>query len=485
MLKQREDFLRQLSKLLDASVIVFSFIITFIFRQQVSIFYKANLIPGSRIIQDISNLSIGDYFSFIIIGTLIWCATLHFNGMYRTLRTSSLVEISWIIIKSAMVASVSLSVVVFLLKLQFVSRLLFLIFILNTTCMIVLEKTLIYKIIRHFRRLGYNYRQMLIVGIGKRVSAFIEKANTHPEWGFKIKGIIDDEGKHTGVKIGGVQVIGSLNDLPKLTKLLSIDEVIFILPRSRLNIINDAILSCEIIGVKTTIALDLFDFKIAKSRQTELDGMPFITFETAPSREWELFIKKVLDLTVSSFGIIILSPILLLTALLIKLTSKGPVFFLQKRVGLNGKKFVMYKFRTMEKDAYKKQRALSKLNMMQGPAFKVKDDPRTTLLGKFLRKFSIDELPQLFNVFLGEMSIVGPRPPTQKEVLKYESWQRRRLSMRPGITCFWQISGRNNVISFDEWMKLDLNYIDNWSLRLDFIIFFKTIPIVLFGRGAY
>ena len=197
-----------------------------------------------------------------------------------------------------------------------------------------------------------------------------------------------------------------------------------------------------------------------------------------------MFLKRVIDVVGSGLGIILLSPLLLFIAVLIRLTSPGPVLYIQKRSGLNGRKFVLYKFRSMYKGAHERLAELAHKNEVSGPIFKIKNDPRITPVGKFLRKFSLDELPQLFNVFAGQMSLVGPRPPLPKEVNQYETWQRRRLSMRPGITCLWQISGRNKI-KFDEWMKLDLEYIDNWSLGLDFKILLKTIPAVLFAKGAY
>jgi lipopolysaccharide/colanic/teichoic acid biosynthesis glycosyltransferase len=180
---------------------------------------------------------------------------------------------------------------------------------------------------------------------------------------------------------------------------------------------------------------------------------------------------------------IILSPILVATAIAIKIDSSGPILFRQKRVGLNGRNFTLYKFRSMVKNAEKMREQIEHLNEMSGPVFKIRDDPRLTKVGKFIRKFSIDELPQLFNVLKGDMSLVGIRPPISEEVKKYERWQRRRLSMKPGITCIWQVSGRNKV-DFDQWMRMDLNYIDNWSLKLDFKLLLKTIPAVLFTKGA-
>ena len=269
-----------------------------------------------------------------------------------------------------------------------------------------------------------------------------------------------------------------------LIRLFGIDEVVFVVPRLRLNHMENAINACETEGVKATIAVDLFDLKIARSRQTELDGIPLLTFETTIAKEWQLFVKRAMDIVISGLAIILLSPVLIIGATLIKLTSPGPVMFKQKRVSLNGRKFVLHKFRTMYKGAHKEQLELRANNEMKGPVFKMKKDPRITPVGRILRKFSIDELPQLFNVFVGHMSLIGPRPLPTYEVEEFEPWQRRRLSMRPGITCLWQVNGRNKI-DFEEWMKWDLEYLDNWSLWLDFKILLKTIPVVLFGIGAY
>jgi exopolysaccharide biosynthesis polyprenyl glycosylphosphotransferase len=196
-----------------------------------------------------------------------------------------------------------------------------------------------------------------------------------------------------------------------------------------------------------------------------------------------MFVRRIMDVVLVSILGLITSPLMLITATLIKVSSPGPVFFRQERCGLNGRPFIMYKFRSMVNDAEQRRFELEALNEMDGPVFKSSRDPRITALGKFIRRFSIDELPQLFNVLRGDMSLVGPRPPLPEEVARYQRWQRRRLSMKPGITCLWQISGRNEV-SFDDWMKLDLSYIDNWSLLLDLKILLKTVPVVLLGRGA-
>jgi exopolysaccharide biosynthesis polyprenyl glycosylphosphotransferase len=374
-----------------------------------------------------------------------------------------------------------------LFKLKFVSRAFFIIFMMMSLLLIAVSKISIFYIMQHARRQGHNIRRILVVGSGTRAAQAIRKIQEHKEWGFKVVGAVDYETERRGKEVDdtGTNVIGLLEDIPKILKSYSVDEVIFIVPRSKLGLIENSLYVCETLGVKASLAADIFELKIAKAHQADLEGMPLITFETTVTKEGELFFKRALDIIVSGVGIIILSPFLLIICLLIMMTSRGSVLFIQKRVGLNGRSFVLYKFRSMYKGAHLKLSELAGLNEMKGPVFKIRNDPRITPIGKFLRKFSIDEIPQLFNVFTGEMSLVGPRPPIPKEVRQYEPWQRRRLSMRPGITCLWQVSGRSKKVDFDEWMKLDLQYIDNWSLWLDLKILAKTIPVVLIGKGAY
>jgi exopolysaccharide biosynthesis polyprenyl glycosylphosphotransferase len=443
-----------------------------------------DLIPSVKVVVDVSALSISDYLIVLFFVVPIWCITLYLNGMYKSLRTKTIASAVFIIIKAAILTAVIFGASVFIFKLKFVSRAFFVIFLLLSSLFLIFEKITIFLVMRYVRKQGYNYRMLLVVGTGKRAGQFISNVKNHPEWGLRIHGVLDYELEQIGRDIEGVKVIGSLEDLPKILHNNSTDEVVFIVPRAKLTSIEHSLYVCETEGVKATIAADLFDFKIAKARLTELDGMPLITFETTVAKEWQLFIKRAFDLVASGLGIIALSPLLIVVATLIKLTSPGPVLYLQKRVGLNGRRFVLYKFRSMYKGSHEKLSELAGKNEMKGPIFKMKRDPRVTPLGKILRKLSIDELPQLFNVFMGEMSLVGPRPPIQQEVAQYEPWQRRRLSMRPGITCIWQVSGRSKI-GFDEWMKLDLRYIDNWSLALDLKILCRTVPVVLFGIGAY
>jgi exopolysaccharide biosynthesis polyprenyl glycosylphosphotransferase len=300
----------------------------------------------------------------------------------------------------------------------------------------------------------------------------------------RIVGLVDLDPAKTGEIVCGHCVIGTLDDLPKLTREKVVDQVFFVVPRSWLDKIEKAIIYLETLGVRVDLATDYFNLRLARSRQSDLFGLPFLTFETTPAEALPLLVKRIMDVVLSGIALIALSPVFLVTAVLIKLTSAGPVFFVQKRVSMNGRIFHLFKFRTMVKDAEAQLAGLQHLNEMKGPVFKIERDPRITVVGAFLRKTSIDELPQFWNVFRGDMSLVGPRPPLPSEVEKYDDWQRRRLSLRPGITCLWQIGGRNRITSFEEWARLDLLYIDNWSLWLDLKILAKTVPVVLFHVGA-
>jgi exopolysaccharide biosynthesis polyprenyl glycosylphosphotransferase len=240
---------------------------------------------------------------------------------------------------------------------------------------------------------------------------------------------------------------------------------------------------CREQGINTRVAADIFPAKISKVSMEFLESVPLITFSTTPNHALALLIKRIMDILISALLLAVLFPFMVFFGLLIKLTSRGPILYRQVRCGLYGRKFVLYKFRSMRQGAEDILWEIRHLNEMDGPVFKMRNDPRVTPLGRFLRKSSIDELPQLWNVLRGEMSLVGPRAPLPEEVKEYSRWQRRRLSVRPGITCLWQISGRNEI-DFHEWMKLDLHYIDNWSLQLDIKILLRTFPVVLIGKGA-
>lgn len=289
-----------------------------------------------------------------------------------------------------------------------------------------------------------------------------------------------------------MQIVGVLNmenqtaqDLTKALHSHSVNRVVILGGRSHLDRVQEAITACEVEGVEVWLIADFIHTSIARVEVEIMNGRPLLVFRCTSGLEWSLMMKKAIDLIGGLFLLIVTSPLFFIAMIGIKLTSPGPIFFLQKRSGKNGKPFSMIKFRSMSLDAEIRRAELEKFNQMGGPVFKMEKDPRITPFGNLLRKTSIDELPQLINVLRGEMSLVGPRPLPLYEVAKFESTShRRRLSVKPGLTCLWQIKGRNRVTSFQDWVRLDLEYIDNWSIWLDIKILAQTVPVVLFGVGA-
>ncbi|HSH20154.1 MAG TPA: sugar transferase, partial [Draconibacterium sp.] len=314
----------------------------------------------------------------------------------------------------------------------------------------------------------------------------IENIIRTKDWRYNIRGIMTNC-KNTESKYSNQFTVISENE--RLEKVLNegrIDEVIYCKIENKQSEIANYIANCAEVGISfrhytVTISKE-YESKTGKPDFSLIDQLPLITYKNTPNNYLGLKMKSAFDFFFSLFIIIMTSPIIVIIAIIVKLEDGGPVFFKQERVGLNGRRFPIFKFRTMVTQAEVLKAALLGLNEQDGPVFKIANDPRVTGVGQFLRKTSLDELPQFFNVIRGEMSVVGPRPPIPSEVEKYQRWQKRRLSMKPGITCTWQVSGRNSI-SFEEWMKLDMEYIDNWSFTKDLIIIFKTIKVVLKANG--
>jgi exopolysaccharide biosynthesis polyprenyl glycosylphosphotransferase len=271
--------------------------------------------------------------------------------------------------------------------------------------------------------------------------------------------------------------------LPKLLAEQVVDEIIFDVDTSKLQGLEEVFLLCDEEGVRTRVAVDFFPHVNSAVTLDSVGDAPLLTFSAAPVDDLRLYLKRTFDFLVALVALIVLAPVFLVIAALIKLTSPGAVIYKQSRCGLNGRRFTFYKFRSMVDNAERMKADLAHLSERE-IAFKLSRDPRVTTVGRWLRKFSLDELPQLYNVFRGDMSIVGPRPPLQEEVDHYERWQRRRLRMRPGLTCLWAVSGRDHI-DFNSWMRMDISYIENWSLKLDWSIILRTIPHVLAGKGAH
>ncbi|MGZ8867711.1 MAG: sugar transferase [Thermoanaerobaculia bacterium] len=416
---------------------------------------------------------------------IIWSILLFTYHSYHSHRTISLVKEALTILRVVLVGNAILATFAYLWPLPFLSRTWFILFAVLSALLLLAEKIMVRVLARYVRSKGLNYRTILIVGTGRRALEIAGMIRNHKYWGYKLLGFVSD-GHHLSNGWASYRVWGTVPDLKKIlesTKTEPIDEIVFAVTRKKLDEMKQIFLMCEELGIRTRVAMNIFQNRVARLEVEELEGVPFLTFTTTPSNETHLAMKRLLDVSVSMLILALSLPIILIAAIAIRLSSPGSVLFKQERLGLNGRIFTLYKFRTMIEDAHQRREEVSHLNEMNGPVFKSKADPRITRVGRFLRKFSLDELPQLWNVLKGDMSLVGPRPPIPEEVEAYHRWHRRRLSMKPGLTCLWQVSGRNNV-DFDRWMELDLQYIDNWSPALDLKILLRTIPAVLLGKGA-
>ncbi|MCP4896832.1 MAG: sugar transferase [bacterium] len=426
--------------------------------------------------------SLSRYLGLLPLVLIIWAALLLGREAYTSRRTVALHEEVWQVIQVVAMGTLLLAACGWLLRLDFVSRPFLILFALLDLCFLLAEKIALRLLARRVRRRGYNYRSVLIVGINPRSEEVARLIADHPHWGLRLLGFVAPNGDYPEV-FAELPVLGTADQLPQILMREVVDEVLFVLSRRQLEEFEESFLLCSELGIHARVAL-YFPHMKARVVLEELEGIPLLTFTTTPAAPFPLFLKQLTDLFVAIVGLVVLSPLFLLIALAVKLSSKGPILFRQVRCGVNGRRFTLLKFRTMVVDADKHLDEVAELNVVDGPAFKAPNDPRVTPLGRFLRRFSFDELPQLINVLAGQMALVGPRPPIPDEVELYERWQLRRLSMKPGITGLWQVSGRADLEDFSAWIALDLAYIDNWSLWIDVKILAKTIPAVLFARGA-
>ncbi len=425
-----------------------------------------------------------DQYLFLLVLILpLWGLMLWAAGFYRSHRTLPLGEEIWAAMKVAFGGTALLALVVYGLRLEFVSRWFLVVFGIVNFLFLATEKVALRLLSRWVRTRGFNFRTVLLVGTGQKAAQLADFLEAHPYWGFRVVGYLDDDNGGEIRRTNRWPCQGKITDLEAVLIREVVDELIFVIEKGKLGEYEQALLTAERHGVRAHVSMDIFPHVLARPILEELDGIPLLSFTTTPSNPLQLVVKRGIDLALSLVLLALTLPIQIVVALAIKLSSAGPIFFRQVRCGLNGRHFTLLKFRTMYAGAEERLHEISHLNEMSGPVFKASKDPRLTPVGRILRKLSIDELPQLFNVIRGDMSLVGPRPPLPEEVSRYEPWQRRRLSMNPGITCLWQISGRNDL-DFDRWMALDLKYIDTWSPMLDLKILLKTVPAVLLGKGA-
>src|SRR6185436_10289307 len=382
-----------------------------------------------------------EYLKIYPIVLVIWSVLLFTYDSYHSHRTIPLTREGLNTFRVVGVGTVLLATLAYLIPLRQLSRSWFVLFAALSALMLVAEKILLRVIARWVRSKGLNYRTLLIVGTGRRATDIARMIAGHKYWGYKILGFVSD-GHRLSNGWARYRIFGNVPDLKRILETHTIDEpideVVFAVTRKKLDEMKQIFLMCEELGIRTRVAMNIFQNRVARLEIEELEGVPFLTFTTTPSNETHLAFKRALDVALSTVVLALAAPVILFAALLIRLTSPGSVFFKQHRIGLNGRMFTLYKFRTMIADAHERRDEVAHLNEMNGPVFKAKDDPRVTPVGRWLRRFSLDELPQLWNVLKGDMSLVGPRPFIPEEVASYHRWHRRRLSMKPGLTCLWQ-----------------------------------------------
>ncbi len=459
--------------LADAVLINFSFVFAYFFRFKILLFVTPSSIP---LLERYSNIMI-----FI---TLIWLAVFKLIGMYEEKKFTAMIDEIAMLFWGVSLSSFILLGMLFLYRELWFSRLVLLNAWLIAFILLATYRLLFLLFLRLLHLSGRGIHYTLILGAGEMGETLALKMGRDRGLGYQVVGFLDDDQTKIGKLFSGIKVLGSLDMVKEVIVEAKVSEVVFASNRIPADRILDIITECERFGIEFKLVPGILELIASRLDIDELAGVPLLTVTEIRLKGVNAFIKRLADIIISLAGIVLISPILALFALLVKATTPGPVFFIQQRVGLDGKNFPMFKFRSMVKDADALIGQLESRSEVEGHLFKIKDDPRITPLGRLMRRYSIDELPQLFNVFLGHMSLVGPRPPLPREVVKYNSWHRKRLRVRPGITGPWQVSGRS-MLPFDDMVRLDIYYIENWSLWLDFKIMLRTIPVVLTGSGAY
>jgi len=469
MLKQQARLFTKISILLDAATLVTAFCLAYNLLQ-----YRYHKL------QDIYQYS---WALLIILPT--WLLLLSYSGIYGSMRTRKLGEIFSQLFKVHAVGGMIISSMIFLFDPHGFSRLLVGTFIVLSLFLMATVKATVKQVLHYFRRKGYNTRNVLIVGNGEKARYFAQLVKAHTDWGLVIAGFIPFCAESEDEPASGCIKLGTIDTLNDICKQKTVDEVVFSLPPEQMPLIDDHIAALQEMGITVRMVIDLYDIPTARKEITLFhDELPMLTFYGKAFDAEQLFLKRCLDIVGSIVGLFIAGLLFPFIAVAIKLESKGSLFFTQDRVGENGRIFKCWKLRSMFIDAEERKKDLMSRNEMHGAMFKIKDDPRVTKVGKFIRKASIDELPQFWNVLKGEMSLVGTRPPTPEEVATYENWHRKRICIKPGITGLWQVSGRNQIEDFDEVVRLDIRYIEEWSLWLDIKLLAKTVWVVVARRGA-
>ena len=435
--------------------------------------YKVRIL-GSGSLKIINSMPFNRFVIWVLGIVFVWLIIFILNKAYKIQKESFVEETGKIIISISAGMMVVFSVLFFAQLLIF-SRLIILYAWLFSIILVILERTILRFVQKKMIASGKGATRVLIIGASKKAEELISLLS-YKNSEYKIIGVVNAK-----KRIKGAKKLGNLSDLGKIISKYKIEEIILadcnLSDLKQMDIIN----LCQLKDIKFKFIPNTIEIARGNIEMHTIGAVPLIEIKRSPLDGWGRIVKRIIDIIGSSFALIIFSPLFLIIAIAIKINSRGPVFFRQKRIGKGSKEFIFLKFRSMYEGAHKKHKAMMKKH---GVMFKLKDDPRVTKVGKILRKTSLDEIPQFINVWLGQMSLVGPRPPMPQEVAEYNSWQKKRLGFKPGITGLWQVSGRSDI-SFDEWVKLDVYYIENWSLKMDFQILLKTIWRVIARKGAY
>ena len=479
MLREKAKIITRAHQVLDICLTAAAFIGAY--------FIKRDLLPAP-----FGGLTIApNYYVVLLMIIIIWYVVFSAFNLYAPYRKRRFGEIFRNMFKAVSVGMLVMVLCMYVLKITDVSRIMLGIFFLLNVGLLTVSKRLVYRTLARYRSRGFNFRNVLIVGSKERAIDVIDAIGDRLEAGYRVLGCLDLDVSEIGRAVkNGVRVIGTVDQLQKILSEQVVDELIFAMPVKKIEDAGRYMALAEKMGVSVRIVPDWQLKRIGYVPEIALPtfemflGVPTLNLTTTPNNRGEILIKHTMDYILAVILLIGSLPLFIIVAVAIKLSSRGPVFFKQERSGLNGRRFMLYKFRTMVVDAEARRKELETINEVDGPVFKIRNDPRIIpFIGSFLRKTSLDELPQLINILKGEMSFIGPRPPIPAEVEHYDIWQRRRLSMKPGLTCIWQCTPNRNDVSFEEWMRMDLRYIDTWSLVLDCRIFLRTIQVVLGGSG--
>ncbi len=419
------------------------------------------------------------FFAFILMS---WFVLSRITAMAKIPRTQRYLTQAVQLARSIFIVFLALIVVKVVFRFTSLPVLLIVVYSGVLFILTILFRLLAFRALQVYRTYGGSLHHVLIIADAFS-DGIIENLLMQKEWGFKIVSILTDSKLIKAKYSSQINIISPQEKLKNVIDQSVVDEVIYCRRDVDIELIKEAVNICNEVGVIFRLQSSVSPLDPTEFQLKTLNNARDLTIVDAPSNKLSLVLKSVGDIYFSIMALILLLPVFLVIGTIIKTGSKGPVFFRQERIGLRGRRFKLYKFRTMVVDAEEQLKLLKERNEADGPVFKIKDDPRITRVGKFLRKTGLDELPQLFNVIRGEMSLVGPRPPLEEEVKQYERWQLRRLSVKPGITCTWQIVPNRHDVSFEEWMELDLHYIDTWNLRKDVELFFKTVRTFFVAGG--